>query len=67
MADSPKDKKPSDNKDEPKTPPRASRPNPFFTASTWWVMAAMAIIAAFIFYSQSGNSRSEISYGVFRA
>ncbi len=69
MADSSKDKKdkkPSDNKDETKTPPRTSRPNPFFTASTWWVLASIAVVVFFVFYSQSGNGRSEIDYGVFR-
>jgi len=53
-------------KSECSTPPRRLRPNPRFTASTWWVLLAVAIVAIFIYHSQSGNSRSEIEYGFFR-
>ncbi|MBN1395754.1 MAG: ATP-dependent zinc metalloprotease FtsH [Pirellulales bacterium] len=35
-------------------------------ASTWWFLLALALVVVFIYYTNSKNGRSEISYGFFR-
>jgi cell division protease FtsH len=54
------------DKNDNGVPPRRTRPNPRVAPSTWWVLLAVALVALFIYHSQSGSGRSEIDYGFFR-
>ena len=47
----------------PMAPPKSS---PMPRSTTWWLLLALALILIFIYYSNTRNQRSEISYGYFR-
>ena len=49
------------------SPPKKPRPSPVPNRSTWWLLVALAIVLAIVYYSNKASNRSEISYGMFRS
>ena len=47
-------------------PPIKPRPNPFPSTSGWWLLLALAMVLAFLYYSGNSGTRSKIAYGTFR-
>ncbi len=56
-----------DSQHEKKSPSREkSGPKQRTNTSTLWMLLVLALVIGFLWFSSSGDSRSEISYGMFR-
>ncbi len=50
----------------PPSPPQNPRPTPLSRTPNWWLLLLLASVLALIYYSNRSESRSEITYGMFR-
>ena len=47
-------------------PLRKPRPPTYSNTSNWWLLVVLAVVLAFVYYSNNHGDRSKITYGMFR-